>query len=543
MSEIKAIFLGKEYLFPSQLQEYVHYLKWFEPYYEKAMKPLLNQMQNMSYSGSADVDFIYFRKPLVQISEGIIQNLAQQGIYDVTVSDLVDNNTGYIKLHQVCTDTFEEMKEILIQAINDRFNGMNNAYSNATSNITGSGISIWTSSVSSALLYTALESSTIKKQVDKADKEYRQALASLNERNTSNQERKEKELKVKKYYPDVAAALGVFVSELFDIYINALERKGVFDSTKIAQYNLNRSSDILNNVDLVSDKQGVIKQAYVSCPYNVAVFMKSIEYGLIDEHFILAANLFGLGQTIAEAVDDFCLNNKEKLKEVKNPIKALAKYRGCAIEDIYKTLYSEDIKKIRAIYDITNYIDNSNNISDWVQRNISDKVSYFVELSDDAVREKVENYISQVVRNGTVISLLETGAIKMDDIIPIELKATSIQEVNILFSKKFADMINQYKRSLTLHVEKGKARVDELTAQSLQIRKIFDSEMASIESKLSDLKRQRKEAGLFAFTKKKELDSGIKELENIKNNNKTWDEVTKVENELNVAIKEKDKFL
>ena len=179
MSNVKVYFLGEEYSVPEELKEFIGYLHDFEEIHNEIMPLLTNQIPKKEFTGGADVDFEYFKSPLSKTGEKVIAKLARKNIFDVTLNDVVYNNKGYIQLYNVCKDTMQGMVNILMNAMESWLDGYNNAYSSAASNITGSGVSIWTSSLSSALIYSALEASTLKKQADKADIQYRAAMRPL----------------------------------------------------------------------------------------------------------------------------------------------------------------------------------------------------------------------------------------------------------------------------------------------------------------------------------------------------------------------------
>lgn len=253
MSDVKVLFLSQEYNVPEELREFVGYLHYFEEIHSGLMPLLTSQIKKKEYSGGADNDFIYWKDPLSKAGERIISKLAEQNIYDVTIDDLVYKNKGYIQLHTVCKDTIQGMTNILLNAMQTWEQGYNSAYSSAASTITGSGVSIWTNRLSSVLIYSALEASTLKKQADKADAQYRAAMSSLSTRVTNQQEKAENELLVNKYYPGVAEALGLFVSEMMEYYVNKLEQKELFDYSQVKKYNLPRSSELIKNMPLVTD--------------------------------------------------------------------------------------------------------------------------------------------------------------------------------------------------------------------------------------------------------------------------------------------------
>lgn len=117
MSDVKVYFLGEQYSVPEELKVFVDYLHYFENLHNELMPLLTNQIKEKEYSGNADEDFEYFKTPLSKSSEKVISKLAENGIYDVTLNDLVYNNKGYTQLYTVCSETIRGMIKILSDAV------------------------------------------------------------------------------------------------------------------------------------------------------------------------------------------------------------------------------------------------------------------------------------------------------------------------------------------------------------------------------------------------------------------------------------------
>ena len=345
MADVKLYFLGEEYTVHSELREFVGYLNDFDEIRNEVMSLLTSQMKLQKYTGGADEDFVYFKTPLTKIGQKVIAMLSQKSIFDVTLDDVVYQNPGYIQLHTVCQETIQGMANILLNAMQDWKAGYENAYSSAASNITGSGVSIWTNSLSSALIYSAMEASTLKKQANKADKEYSMAMTLLSKRIDDSQKQQERNLLVNKYYPCAAEALNRFVSELMEYYIAKLEQHGIFAYSRIKQYNLQRSTGILDNLDLVADKKGILKQAFICCPYNPDIYKAALDNGLADLQTFETAKYFMQDGILLESVEEYCQQNYENRDKIAEVVKILALFKGADESQAWNVLESEKKKR------------------------------------------------------------------------------------------------------------------------------------------------------------------------------------------------------
>lgn len=341
MADVKLYFLDEEYTIPSELREFVCYLNRFDKMRNDVMELLTSQMRIEKYTGGAEEDFVYFKNPLTKIGQNVIAMLSQKGIFDVTLDDVVYQNSGYIQLHTVCQETIQGMANILLNAMQDWKAGYENAYSSAASNITGSGISIWTNSLSSALIYSAMEASTLKKQANKADKEYSMAMTLLSKRIDNAQKQQERNLLVNKYYPGAAEALNRFVSELMEFYISKLEQNGIFAYSLIKKYNLQRSTGILKNLELVADKKGILKQAFVCCPYNPDIYKAALDNSLADVRTFETAKYFMQDGILLATVEEYCQQNYDNKYKIAEVVKILALFKGTDESKAWDILESE----------------------------------------------------------------------------------------------------------------------------------------------------------------------------------------------------------
>lgn len=79
-------------------------------------------------------------------------------------------------------------------------------------------------------------------------------MDALSARGTSVTEKKNAEVMIKTF-AEIANAFGMFISELMDTFLNKLQQNNIFDYSKTKEYDIKRSSEILNNMSLVEDKR------------------------------------------------------------------------------------------------------------------------------------------------------------------------------------------------------------------------------------------------------------------------------------------------
>lgn len=512
MVDVNVYFLGKQYSVPAELKEFVGYLRYFEDIHDRIMPLLTNQINQQTYSGGAEADFIYFKEPLSKIGEEVIAKLAERNIFDVSLNDIVYNNRGFINLHTVCKETIKGMLNILVDSWNTLVDGYSNAYSSATSNIIGSGVSIWTSSLSTALLCTAFEASTIKRQANKANRQYIAAIESLDTRINDTKKKQETNLLINKYYPGVAEALGLFVSEMAEYYISKLEQYGIFDYSKVKKYNLQRSSDLLKNISIVTDKIGLLKEIFICCPYNPDLYSAVMENGLADIPTFETAKYFMQDDVLIDVIYSYAKNNIGNIDSIKIPVKILASYKGQEESSIWKSLYSKEYLKLVEYYKKLNYIIKKRSaLIAWIKENITHDAVELCSMSESDLTIKVKAILEIKVISNEQFSLFNELSMLSN-----ELCISTTQSLNALnenYASAIVCVIIELIQELKRSIDNYRARL-ELAKQQYEMAQIaYEKKIEELQNKETSLKQQRAALSIFAFPKKKELSIKIHECQ------------------------------
>lgn len=497
MSNHVVYFLGNTYQVPDELRVFVEYLQDFDEIKDEIMSLLTKQMQEQNFSGGADEDFVYFEKPLVKMGEKVITKLSEQGIYNITINDLVYKNKGYIQLKMVCTETFQGMVDILTRSIETFTQGYNDAQENAISQITGSDVAIWTNSVTGAMLYSAIEASTLKKQSDKAVKQYSEAMSKLNYNIDNEKQRQEKMLLANKYYPGVAQSLTLFVSDMFETYIQKLQEQGQFDYSKIEAYNLQRSTDLLKNIVVVKDKHAVLEQAFLYCPYNPDIYQAVIDTGLIDLGTFETAKYFHQSEILQHVLVTYCDAHKSDFDKLAVPIKILASMNEKDEKSIWGFIYRDSIAKYEEkCQEIEKLITDQDELVEWIFDYITMDAVELCGMSVDAISGKVEDKgICSIISEEQYNFLTQLGLIRVGN--PKK------------YVERLLESIMSYITRLQIQIKQCKSEIEENERQYRELQEKCNNEKEYMSSELFKLREQRKSLGIFALGKKREIDIKI----------------------------------
>lgn len=317
MAKVKVTFLNKEYMISDQIPLLVPILNDFDDYKDEIISLLLSQMNKNQYTGGADEDFAYWDKPIRSIAKKVIVAASHKGVFDLTEYDLVDQNSGYNELKTICKNTIKQIANSLAESIQEYINDVDAAYKDAASNITGSGVSIWTNSLSSALWYNFLEGNVLRKQAKEADRQYNEAIRNINSRNTSKQKANENRIKTEYYYPGCKLAIEKTIAIMMNVYLSSLNNNNIINCSELSAYDMKASSEIMKNLNIISQKEEVLGKAFEKCPYNQNIFVSAIDLRLLDDLSVDTLNYLNLSNDIETYLDDR-IGNAQTMSELRS---------------------------------------------------------------------------------------------------------------------------------------------------------------------------------------------------------------------------------
>lgn len=435
--EKKVLFLYNEFNIPIEVRKFVEYMQHFTELGDSMIYSLINDMNNSSGTYE-DIQKEKYVNQMRRHAGTVIAELAGYGIYDITEKDLVEANNGYKLLNDTVQKTIQLMKNSLATAIGDYKDQLNSAYRQASSNITGSGVSIWTSSVSSALLYSALESHTVKQQCRKADQEYREALNRISTSSHAKIDNDTKKILKDVYYPGVLDSINEFIGYMFSTYISKLNEAGIFDSGKVAQYDEDRSTDLLKNLSVVADKKPIFIEAFKKCPYNVNIYQSLIQYDYIDFDSFMTAKYFLLQDALVGQLNEHTFNHR--YNNIDKELTILEEYTGKDKEVIVQELFKKEIWELKNKYhDLFVATKDEIRLIEWLENNSL--------YSYSADKNRILTKISSIVSEEQFKIYEDYNLIEIKDINFLDAQSKSLDEIN----KEYAESIYH---SILKHNEK-----------------------------------------------------------------------------------------
>lgn len=286
-------FIGKEYSIPEDVLTYIDLLEFTDNVQKQLANTFVRKLRNEI--AKDNIGLLGDEDLAVEIEQQVgkyIAKLCDNGVYTRTISDYLKNNKGYQLYSEVNKTALEKMKSLLIREMDEWQAGYEQAVNKADSHVTGMGFSIWSSSFVNHAIYAAMEASTLNKQGKEAEAQYQKDMNDLRSRLNSRYGGEKSNYINNTYIPNMEAALTVFAYELLDKYVADLIANGKFDGKTLDYVDISRSNDLLKNLTLSNNKQAILENAFVACPYNIAVYMQAMKYDFLDYDSFQTAKIF-----------------------------------------------------------------------------------------------------------------------------------------------------------------------------------------------------------------------------------------------------------
>ena len=378
MNNIAVKFIGKEYSIPKDVITYIDLLDFADNVQKQLMADFISiikgRIQNKNVGLIDDEDL---RAQIEKQVGRFIAKLCDQGIFTRTVNDYLNGNKGYEYFSKVNKAALEKVKSFLMQRLDSLQEGYEDAVQRAESHVTGMGFSIWSSSFVNHAIYAAMEASTINKQEKEASARYQKEVSELCSKLESEYDRATSQYINNEYIPNMEAALTVLAYELLDKYVNDLIANDKFDRRTLGFVDISRSNDLLKNLTLSNSKQAILENAFVACPYNIAVYMHAMKLEMLDEDTFETANVFKQGSKIISFL-------KESLGAADYPnfvepnyysASLLARYTNKSTNDVlYQHTSSYANAVIREYGKIVKALDNSNQCREYLRKLNDDEI-------------------------------------------------------------------------------------------------------------------------------------------------------------------------
>jgi len=373
MSNLSVKFFDKEYSIPSDVVTYVGLVDFTNGIrdnlvasFKKQIWPSIDAIESDNFMIAAIND---------QVTK-FVRKLLEHDIYDRTANDYLHGNKGY----ELFLDTKKKVLRQIISIRQEKLDtyraGVEGAIYRKEASVTGLDFGIISSSFVNHMIYAYMDASKQTKQEQEALKTYNREIAEL-DKQAAEYDRQESAYIADNVIPAMNTVFTFFAYELLDKYVSDLIKAGKFDKAALDFINLERSNDLLENINLAGNKRAVIESAFVACPFNMAVYMHAMKQEMLDEDSFETANVFKQGSKIISFL-------KESLGAADYPNFAepnyysaslLARYTNKSTNDVlYQHTSSYANAVIREYGKIVKALDSPNQCRDYLRKLNDDEI-------------------------------------------------------------------------------------------------------------------------------------------------------------------------
>ena len=503
-------FLGETYSISDDIVTFIN----CREFVSKGLKKLLNEASLLMnkytrIDGKRSVarisdDVTHIQQVMKFIVKDVHYDLLKRGIYDIDQNELYERITSIKQVYSMATEVALNALSAYTEVQSENQAMRDYAYRSAASNITGSGVTIFTNNLASLMVHSAIENSVLKSQAKKADQEYEQALRKISASAMDRFDRIQKDMLFNQFLPQLIDIFTKFNDELLSNYLAELTHHNQFAIDVLEKYSENKSSIMLKNLKYAGDNKKLLIQAFEECPYNFAVYEKMLELGYFDIDTLIDAKKIFRGSELDNLLEEKIKNNLNDIDKVKDYVKVLAEYKGKDEMEVLSFFYQDTISKIKNDYhEIFLICTDSKRLSKWIKKHINKNRDKIASTLENSVRDKVNSWIKNTFNDKQYEKLSVMGLISIDDIKYKDSTKNTLAEVQAEYTDTMIALILEYIKELRA---KRSAYDKAYNKYNAGLKKYMDT----ITAKNQELKQQ----GLFAFSKKKEIKAELDRLNN-----------------------------
>lgn len=282
----------------------IHYsdgIEEFAKYYSKFEEMKRNAINHIiKIVGFRDVTVNDVRAYLDDDAKKVAGDLVGKDIYDCTYSDLEKENDAFQKLDQVQEEMDAYISKVKRYTENQRAKLYDAAADNAAASVQGGpSFGILTSSIPTAMAYSAVGAMNANHQLNKAKRKFQESANSIDVETNNT-----RETLISNYKRDVLNESLVniildFYKILFTTYIFILEKNNKIKPV-IQSLNEKRAYEMLESIDYVEDKKKLFAKSLEQYPFEYYIYYKAFELGLYNDDFTNILETLGVQTAIIE---------------------------------------------------------------------------------------------------------------------------------------------------------------------------------------------------------------------------------------------------
>lgn len=450
---------------------------------------------------------------MLSAADRYVDILIEHGVYEVSRDELIEGIDTFDNVHKLAAYSMQQAIDGAKLAIEAQQMGLQNAFNSAASNISGSGIRVFTSSVATLATMAAVEGAILMSQAMKADEEYRKAAEKLSRAAKSDIDLVCNRVANETYYPDLVALLADYASKLSSAFLREMALHDVFDFASVEHYNKVKAENMLKNLGKVSDKKDLLTQSFLVCPFSDVLYERVFDSDLMDPGTFKTAAYFGFADRFADRVENLC---KRSINSPKNFEKYLTLYMSStnlSRKAALRSLYKNEIHQAKEAYREANAaLSDDKALCNWLSSTYSDSAEAVCNITADLAQKAAKSSLRKRIKISVLRVVDELGDTpKMG--IPGYKEGMTAEQADKALLHALAEAYIKYGRRLRPHREKCLNLAEEQKKRLAERTSEWRSWKAEADLEIENLRAYRKATGLLKFSKRKNLDKRIERIE------------------------------
>ena len=446
-------FFGNDYTIPDDILTYIDLVD-----FTNEIKSSLNSSFNRQIARDVSIlenDYFMVKEINDQVSK-FIAKLLENNIYDKTVNDYLRKSKGYDLFLSTKKKIIKQIIAIRQEKLDVYKSGVQDAIYKKEASITGLDFGIISGSFVNHMIYSYMDASKQTEQEKEALKVYNREIAEL-DKVAKSYDKQENYYITNNAIPAMNTVFTYFSFELLDNYVSDLIRVGKFEKAALAHIDLERSNDLLKNLDLANNKHAVIESAFSACPFNIAIYISAIKYELLDYESFQTAKVFKQDESILSSLKRELIdpNDSNKIYFDLKTIKLLALYTNSSLREV--SAYSADFI-VKSYSDAIELLTNKDKC-----RMHFNKVSDSDIIKDDSLSKEKSNHIIDAIGSSNLWNKLtnDCGHNDLQDrilaLLPDKLILTSRDEINAYLKKRLYESFEAVRREFATEIKEKEA--------------------------------------------------------------------------------------
>lgn len=401
MSETVSVkFLGKEYSVPVNVVAYVELVN-----FTNGIRDSLVSCFKRKISPSIEVleSDTFMIPEMNEQATKFIRRLLKNDIYTRTVNDYL-HNRGYDLFLETKRKAIRQLISIRQEKLDTYRSGVEGAMYRKEASVTGLDFGIISGSFVNHMIYAYMNASEQTKQEKEALITYNREIAEL-DRQAAEYDRQETRYIHEHIIPAMHRVFTLFAYEMLDQYVSDLIAAGLFDKAALEYIDLERSDDLLENLNLAGNKKAVIESAFIACPFNITVYMQAMKYDFLDYDSFLAAKHFKQDSIILSFLKESVGTVKYPQYTVPNEYSAgiLARFTNQTVEQVLFQHTRQYADTVIMEYDkLFRLLNNPERCRDILRKENEDRIL----LGDRISKQLADSLVVQIVPDSAWRSLI-----------------------------------------------------------------------------------------------------------------------------------------